>query len=332
MWVSTYLIDDGDEDEDPFRTCYLYDVHYFNKTFDYNKVRLDLPPEFAIVDISKNASMHIVSEHFIQTCNGLVTIVGMNADVIYLLNPASTQMRKLPRCNNRSFDILWLGFGFDPLSNDYNILKVVFAYLSPEDWAPENLVLEADLYSANNDCWKKVEVPQPLRGVRPAHYSKCVHAKTGMLYMEGNDEILSFNLHSEVFEVYPIHKDETLLKISNVFDFKGSLGMMFKDDVDEGSVVSLWTLDDNVSGNVYWTKKFNFEIGFNIDWIHLYLGDGQFVALNHELGVIFYDYIKKETKKFPLLTSFPGEIISIVKYTESLVSLGGFKPLNLSGG
>lgn len=329
MWISTFPSDDDDDDDESYPSCDFYDVNYFDETHEYT-VRMDLPPYFACVDISMNTCIRIVRDRFTQTCNGLISIVGVNADAIYLLNPATTQMRELPVCHNISLDILYLGFGFDPISNDYKLLRVVFAHTTHEYWAIENLVLEAELYSANDNCWKEIEVPEPLRGFRPCDDSKCVHAKTGMLYMNGFNEILWFDLHNEVFGVYPIHKDDKLLKISNVFDFEGSLAMMFKDDVSEGSVVSLWTLD-NASENASWTKKFNFEVALNMDWVHLYLGVGQFVALNYDLGVIFYDYIKKETKKFPLLSSTVGEIVSVVNYTESLVALEGFKRFNLSG-
>lgn len=325
MWIDTIPSDD---DED-YPSCYFYDINCPGDTHGFT-VRLDLPFDFACIKISLDPCRRILSERFIQTCNGLISIADINADGIYLLNPATTQMRVLPMCRHDSMVIWYLGFGFDSVSNDYKLLRVVPTHTSNEDWVLQDLVIEAELYSANDNCWKEIVVPEQLNSFEPSFYSNCVHAKPGVLYMDGDDEILSFDLHNEVFAVYPIHKDEKLLKISNVFDFEGSLAMMFKDNAGEGSVVSLWTLDD-VSGNVCWIKKHNFEVALNIDWVLFYLGVGEFVTLNYDDGVIFYDYIRKETKKIPLLASAVGEVVSVVKYTESLVSLEGFQPLRLSG-
>lgn len=73
-----------------------------------------------------------------------------------------------------------------------------------------------------------------------------------------------------------------------------------------------------------WTKKFTLEPDLEIDRVDLYLGGGQFIALDYRVGYFLYDLEKKETNKLRI-PIYGANKLSIVKYTESLVSLAGFK-------
>lgn len=110
---------------------------------------------------------------------------------------------------------------------------------------------------------------------------------------------------------------------SDVLDFNGSVAMIFE-SVCDGSVISLYTLDD-VCGKVFWVKKFNLEVVQGLIWIALHLGVGQYVAqYNNGTRYVFYNYIHKKTIEFPrppcLLNS-----VSVMKYRDNLVSLVGFE-------
>ncbi|KAK1367633.1 hypothetical protein POM88_033725 [Heracleum sosnowskyi] len=73
-------------------------------------------------------------------------------------------------------------------------------------------VVEAELYSSNDDCWKEIQVPKTVPSSIINSFSKCVELQTGVLYMDGLSEVLSFDLHNEVFRVYPfprlVHSDK----------------------------------------------------------------------------------------------------------------------------
>ncbi|KAL1834563.1 hypothetical protein ACET3Z_004214 [Daucus carota] len=188
--------------------------------------------------------------------------------------------------------------------------------------------LTADLYSSRTGCFKEIRVPENLKKKVDVRFkSKYVHdLKTGVLYFEGTyNELLSFDLEKEVFKVYPYPvPDHVQRSKSNVLDFEGSVAMIF--EAVEGSVLSLWTLDNVCDDKVSWTKKFNFGAGMKIDWVFLYFGDGEFVAKSDGEN-IFYDYKRKDAKK--LLSPAPvGMLDSVVKYTETLVSLEDFNDLS----
>ncbi|KAK1354191.1 hypothetical protein POM88_047447 [Heracleum sosnowskyi] len=215
---------------------------------------------------------------------------------------------------NTSSTLHHLGFGFDSISNDYKILRIVFANFF-DDIFNDCPGLVAQLYSANADSWKEIEVPKTIKAYWITITSNCIHAQPGALYFKEQ--------HS---------------KKSNVMEYEGSAAMIFE-SYHQGSVLSLWTLD-YICDNVSWTKKINLKFNLKIDQIALHLGAGQFVAAEYDTlpkssdkysGHILYDHNKKETKKLslPILDS---KVTSLIEYTESLVSLKGSKQETESSG
>lgn len=185
-------------------------------------------------------------------------------------------------------------------------------------------VVEAELYSENANCWKEIELPKVVQNAWPVMTVTHVRASEAVLYLVGVDVLVSFDLHNEVFEVYPYPNSVNNKKNLPSLVFEGSISMIFNTAVGDEPVYSLWTLD-NVCGNVSWTKKVNLEPAYAIDWVDLYLGSGQFVARDNCDGVFSYDLKKKETRVlFPL---GDRRTLSAVKYTNTIV-LFPFEGLN----
>lgn len=78
-------------------------------------------------------------------------------------------------------------------------------------------------------------------------------AVNGVLYFDCEDQLVTFDLHDEVFGLVPYPKS-IQRKRSDIMDFEGSVAMVFESTPG----VDLWTLD-NVSGKLSWTKKFSIE-------------------------------------------------------------------------
>ncbi|KAK1379985.1 hypothetical protein POM88_026729 [Heracleum sosnowskyi] len=200
---------------------------------------------------------------------------------------------KLPlHCQGMRFP-RYLRFEFDSIGNDYKILRIADGYGSFEP--------EVELYSANADSWKKIEVPNVNKSFWTRARDICSPDINGVL-------------PCEPFVVLGKEKRK-----SNVLDFEGSVAMIF--ELDDDSVLSLWTLDD-VFGS--WTKKFNLETDLRLDKVCLYLGLHHFVRLSYLSGYKLYDCEKKATRElcFPAQST---DVSSVVKFTESLVSLEGFE-------
>ncbi|XP_074361589.1 F-box protein At1g31080-like isoform X2 [Apium graveolens] len=172
-------------------------------------------------------------------------------------------------------------------------------------------VIVAELYSVNADSWEEIRVPKEMHGFRRDPFSKCVCVNTGVLYIEGMEEFLSFDLHDEVFRLHQYPNSGK--RMSYFLNFYGSLAVIMKSGGD-GSVLSLWKLD-GVGNNVSWTKMFNIEPNLKMDLVVLYLGDAHFLALDSDVGFFFYDDGKKENKT-PLARVFRRGM-SAVQFTGS---------------
>ena len=260
------------------------------------------------------------------SCNGLVCVSNKATDVIYLGNPMTRRFKKLPPPSQQpDSDDFLLGFGFDDISNDYKILRISQVYelegVDDDGYDIEYCAFGAEMYSANDDSWKQIQIPETLEYF-PFSRFVCVNLKgSRVLYMEGQDELLSFDLHDEVFRVYryPISypmSSHYHHRKSYVLDFEGSVALIFNESTNDGSVPSLWTLNE-VLGNWSWTKEFNLDNDDDDDDFKeikitsLYIGDG--------------DYKKKHVKR--ILHYAPLVVRKCTQYTETLVSLEGFEQL-----
>ncbi|XP_074325412.1 F-box protein CPR1-like [Apium graveolens] len=281
-----------------FLLNYIPDRESKNKYIDFHytpqdSYRLYLPP--TITDIE-----------FIYSCDGLVCLSNdRECNVIYLWNPSTKQFKMLPAPNkNLSGLHVFLGLGFDSISNDYKLLRIGFQY-------PRGV--EAELYSLKANSWKEIQVPKTLLYTFP---SKFVHVKPGILYLESGDKILAFDLHKEVFRLYTFPS----IALSNVLDFEGHVTMAIKSR--DGSARSLFVLND-VCGKESWTKLFDLDV--KIERVYHYLGTREFIVrFVGERGLYFYDYKTRETKKCDLQRS-QRAMWAPIKYTESLVFVNGFE-------
>ncbi|KAL1806511.1 hypothetical protein ACET3Z_029579 [Daucus carota] len=103
---------------------------------------------------------------------------------------------------------------------------------------------EAQLYSANADTWKMIRTPDTIK-ISFWHKLKrfCGPDISGKLYMEGEGELLPFDLRNDVFgEIvvlpFPDYVEQKRIKKSKILDFEGSVAMVYESAGDE-SVMKL---------------------------------------------------------------------------------------------
>lgn len=260
-------------------------------------------------------------------CNGIIclSLTDDYCSVVYLWNPSirrCKQVRVPESYVSRSRNRAKIGFGYDSTSNDYKVFRT--SYEKKLDSAQ----LKMQVYSANADRWR--EFQGPVLGNKLDEEEKEFQRNNyivinGTLYFSNGDEqqLITFDLHKEVFGLvsFPSFVQR---KWSDILDFKGSVAMVF----ESVSGIDLWTLDDEVSGQVSsWTKMFSIEADPELNmWLSCYLGAGQFYGNKLMNGNIFvynvlYDCEKKESMFCGLRED---NSLATLKYTETLVSLDGF--------
>ncbi|KAK1354098.1 hypothetical protein POM88_047354 [Heracleum sosnowskyi] len=312
QFIQTHLNNSEKKQPSSVLNCQYSDKAVYVDTRE-DSVKIPLPQKFDDYNVN------------ICSCNGLVCLTGFSKYIGYIWNPSTRRIKILPAPNKRSIYFEpGVGFGFDPVSGDYKILRLVRRSDDSDSDSFPQFVIEAELYSTSTDSWKDISVPETLKRFHPFRPSKCVCTKNGVVYVEGIDVLLSFDLKNEQFGVHRYPPHSTVLRKSRIFEIDGSVAMIDRKNVkDEGSVPSLWMLED-VGGRLSWTEKFDLNIIHEKDYAVpcLNLGVGQYVALNDD-GYLYYDYGsgKEVNEKFDP----PRECTSIINYTESLVSLKGFE-------
>lgn len=278
---------------------------------------------------------------FVSCCNGIICFSSYIA--VFLWNPSINKFRKLPfETSNLRCLLVTIGFGYDNISNEYKLLMFVYNNNNNR----ENVVPIVKVNYINAD-WCR-EIQGPILKTRIKRWSSNIAVK-GVLYFDGGDQLVSFDLHDEVFGLIPF-PNSIQRKMSDVMDFQGSVAMVF----ESGPGVHLWTLD-NVSAKLSWTKNFSIEYGLNdLDteiWLACYLGSKQFYGrklLNGKLFVceILYDHEKKETKYYGLREEYVSmsttkgsgragwatlndSVNVVLRYPQTLVSLNGFEEVKM---
>ncbi|KAK1391881.1 hypothetical protein POM88_010937 [Heracleum sosnowskyi] len=268
---------------------------------------------------------------FVSSCNGIVCVCDNAGANIYLFNPLTSMSKKVPPVVvvNRHVERLQekavkvdVVFGFDCVLNDFKVLRIQYRKHGGTQLVSVEVV---EVYSSNADSWREIEVDVALPSF--VLYPLCSvlisgPVLDGVLYLEGMNEIVTFDLRSEVFGLITF-PGFMKTRISNVLDVEGSIGVVVESvgDGDVGKEVSMWTME-MVSDEVFWNKKFKFDACLEIDWVFLYLGAKQYVVRTRE-GEMLYDHGKKEIKSIGLPSrSF---LTRVLKHAESFISIQGFE-------
>ncbi|KAK1398877.1 hypothetical protein POM88_008740 [Heracleum sosnowskyi] len=250
-----------------------------------------------------------------NTCyNGILCVTNWSFDDIYLWNPSIRQCKKVPPPKPSADSVVRVesGFGYDCISDDYVVIRVVY------DSIRDVIVPMLQLYSSNSDSWTEFHPFTAEDEIQSLGITTLIN---GILYCTSVNKLVSFDFRKQVFVLVPFPKS-IHRRISNVLDFKGSVGLVFESD----SQVDLWTLDD-ISGEGSWTKRFSIEADLKLFmYVRCFLGAGQFYGCKSINGMFlftfFYDYEKRVTKYYRL---GEDQFFPTFNYTETLVSLNGFK-------
>ncbi|XP_017251007.1 F-box protein CPR1-like [Daucus carota subsp. sativus] len=266
----------------------------------------------------------------INSCNGIICVANLvnHNDLFYLWNPAIRKCRKLPDPPRRRSYRYIIGFGYDSISADYKVVRCEY------DYSRYFKARKVHVYSTNADCWREIRptipleysswIPLEYRGWRSKRADIVVN---GVVYFDNFDELISFDLHKEIFGRIPLPSSHRL-QLSKVLDFEGAVAMVFGYIGDEVGA-HLWTLDD-VSGRVTWTKIFSIDADpDSYLWLKCYLGGGQFCGRitnkkTDDVYNILYNYEKKKTKLYRNDLD-DSTVLTGMIHTETLVSLGGFE-------
>ncbi|KAH7847028.1 hypothetical protein Vadar_021033 [Vaccinium darrowii] len=271
------------------------------------------------------------------SCNGLMCL--FNQSSIVICNPAIKEFRVVPQPPYETRRTSNLGFGFDPKSNDYKVIRIATLY-EPydasddpyyeafdeyDDTMPTPVDHKIQIYGMITNSWKEIVVVVPKDFLCPNRHP-CV-SLDGVFYWLGFDfstrvpVIHSFHLFEELFERIPF--PDTFM--ADLCVLKNSLALVRQEsDRELGETrFDIWVTDE-YRVKESWTKKYVVgpflahycSLGFrpNVEVFLMSCHPGQMVSYKLSTGDI------KEYNQF-CGSPFSESVLQVLSYSASLISV-----------
>ncbi|XP_058185599.1 F-box protein At3g07870-like [Rhododendron vialii] len=259
-------------------------------------------------------------------CNGVVCLSGLAFNqTIILCNPSIREFRVLPQSSYKTDHFSNLGFGFDPYTNDYKVVKFEFRHIY------SSIDETIEIYDLSTDSWRKVVLDSSFGFGLNFKYSSC-SSWNGDFYWfacgpSGDRKIIAFRMSNEVFDVIPVPEVCSLdnSRERRLFVLNDSLALVLYTSGWELSshlekCFDIWIMEEQ-GVEVSWTKKFTigplkgiyFALGFRLNGEFLFEGDrGQLMS---------YHIDTQQIKKYQVYGHWPPGCLQVLLYNESLVSV-----------
>ncbi|XP_027177707.1 F-box protein CPR1-like [Coffea eugenioides] len=279
-------------------------------------------------------------------CNGIVCFSDLSE--IHLCNPATRQFLTLPPSLRfdppkgfKSVSPHALGFGFDPSTQDYKVVKLYKLYpKSRSNYSYLGMVMGVQIYKLCTNSWRKVDLilPQVVNiypPCFPATVNGCFHWDASDIDPESGSvmrNILSFNMCTEVFRKieYPSDArqphvrpdvfvlDGDLAAISIKFPYLPFSSLLYEETMD------IWVMME-YGVKESWIKKFSLQTpmaGLNLplsSW-----NDDKLLLLQRvgEDGCLISRSLRDNSQAIMKYDIFGTELtLRAIVYQETLVSL-----------
>ncbi|KAH7847804.1 hypothetical protein Vadar_030432 [Vaccinium darrowii] len=289
------------------------------------------------IDIS-STGLDIEHVKILGHCNGVVCLSGLLNSTIVLCNPSMKEFRILPQPSYKNDHMSNLGFGYDPSTDDYKVVR--FAMMST-DARIGGIDKKVQMYDLSTDSWRDVDAESPSEsGFHCSYY--CYTSWNGDCFWyahrwDGGDPvIMAFSMSDEVFEEIPV-PEVCLLEFSEkkLFVLNDSLAMVmyskwwsnpswFSPEEYLLNTVDIWVLNEE-DIEVSWAKKFSIEPFQGLDWALGFRQNGEFLLQSSCGQMMSYNLYSQERKEYEVHDQVRGRPrpphIQVLLYTESLVSV-----------
>ncbi|KAK1352857.1 F-box domain-containing protein [Heracleum sosnowskyi] len=296
---------------------------------------LDVDSHQIVAELKLPCSQSEPNFIILGSVNGIVcviVIISTDEASVYLWNPASRKSKLIP-----SIDVhVPSGFGYDPIDDDYKVVSIgTSEYYS------------VDVYLANMDAWRHapdpIDITYPIDIPSNRFFDVCVK---GFLFGIGGYSMVVFDLHKEVLNwaiklpviIRDVHDDDdSEYDETRIIEFNNSIAVITLWDKgwNNGKKINMWTLDDDAclsDGGVEasWTTMFSIDLAASAYLVLGYFNNRDLLVLIGGDNCMLCNADKKEANIVPLSVEMAGHQYgrAVYKYTESLVSLAGFKQIN----
>lgn len=214
--------------------------------------------DLASVSVSVSSLNLDVLFHYNQSsmvlgpCSGIYFHYCLSVNRIYpfiLFNPATREIHTLPRCSIHSLSQANFGFGLDPKTNDYKVIRIAWM----------NTKSRVEIYNLSCNSWRELGAPVP--SVAFVHFETlCIDEFIYWLAYEVEPSpkrvILSFDMSNEVFHtitlpVFDKTKNRSLAVLNE------SLALVVYDGLSKPeNSYEIWVMNKYGGAASCWTKQF----------------------------------------------------------------------------
>ncbi|OMO81145.1 hypothetical protein COLO4_23737 [Corchorus olitorius] len=282
-------------------------------------------------DLHQQLPCHVadnIKDFNLAVWDGLVCLYNFKNCNFTVWNPATREFRILPDCNfnnnppreDSKFVQHHVGFGIDPLSNDYKVLCIRVEHIDYE-----LMIYHYAIYRMSSDSWrvlKKEElqlVKDPLLISNSSNV--CV---SGVCYWQvleslssGKCKLLKFNLGTEVFQLMdspiPGNTYGDLMPLTD-----GRIALW--DSYTMNNACAVWVLNLNHQGN-YWTNKLiTIDVPAGIERMYGFWTHGKVFVESSLSGQALYDLKTREVNDLGIYGIHPSHhMVYMYTYKESLL-------------
>ncbi|KAH7844229.1 hypothetical protein Vadar_025724 [Vaccinium darrowii] len=269
------------------------------------------------------------------SCNGLVCLRFMPlSSILVIWNPATRVFKDLPHSTvgrpNAAPHMVVLGFGFDSVTNDYKVLRIVnFGYP----------LKQVEIYSLREDTWREIQADVRFLIFEPSS-RVFVRGRFHWAALNGREMIVTFDLGQEVFSHFMLpnfspenessdedededeEEDEGLRW--HLVAWKDSIGLMVYPNHSLNNTFDMWIMNEYGSAGS-WTKYMSFGPYPRVNMPLGYRMNGEVLLRkeNGELGL--YEPGTQELKNVPV--SGVHWFAEVFNHVESMVPINGGKDL-----
>ncbi|XP_028801594.1 putative F-box protein At5g62660 [Neltuma alba] len=222
-----------------------------------------------LVEVQNVPVIEWVRDRLVSSCNGLLCFridPSLTSPPSFLLwNPAASEVRQVPGPLTDFDGLFFVGFGFNPILYDYQIVINYGTHFSRE-------VKRVEVYSLSVGSWKEIEFDENLlEGISLRLESITVNgvifwlaSKQMMKGDDGDDDahmIVSFNIAMEVFALIQIPVSDS--PRLTVYEGKPAL-LVSTASENFKSFIDLWVMEEETGlsskGMWTWNKKYTSDV------------------------------------------------------------------------
>ncbi|XP_057457173.1 F-box/kelch-repeat protein At3g06240-like [Lotus japonicus] len=266
----------------------------------------------------------------VNSCNGFLCLCDRVKDYFVVCNPVISEFIRLPEATKMDetkfcHQFVYSGFGFNPKTNEYKVVRVLHRHQS---WRDRKSIMIVDMYTLGTSKWRNVEVN--LEHVFDLLFPTCMNGALHWICTQNSKgSLLCFNFESDEFHSFPsppgVFKEGYGTYNISMGDLGGFLYICDSSSLD--TPVTMWIMKKYGIGES-WTKVFSIDTlnkkcwpYGGLYWPAKHFNDGAAILMCHSSMVFIYYEPKKCVSKFFKVRGTQSRGLEVISHIPSFISL-----------